>query len=141
MKLFRRFLALFLALAITTLTLAACKKDNDENDEPVEQWKPNAKELDISSDSLYVQKVEGLDDEFIFGMDASAVPSLEAGGVKYYDHNGAEKDVYQILSENGINYIRVLISLIWSLVMYSSYSIILSMMPFGVSSMMRLATV
>lgn len=107
MKLFRRFLALFLALAITTLTLAACKKDNNENDEPVEQWKPIAKELDISSDSLYVQKVEGLSDEFIFGMDASAVPSLEAGGVKYYDHNGAQKDVYQILSENGINYIRV----------------------------------
>lgn len=32
-------------------------------------------------------------------------------------------------------------SLIWSEVIYSSYSIILSMIPFGVSSMMRLATV
>ena len=41
------------------------------------------------------------------GMDASCVPALEKSGVKYYDHSGAEKDVYQILSENGINYIRV----------------------------------
>ena len=61
----------------------------------------------VSSDSLYVKKVENLPDDFIMGMDASCVPSLEASGVKYYDHNGIEKDVYQILAENGINYIRV----------------------------------
>ena len=61
----------------------------------------------VTSDSLYVQKVENLPDDFILGMDASCVPSLEASGVKYYDHEGTEKDVYQILSENGINYIRV----------------------------------
>ncbi len=61
----------------------------------------------ISSDSLYVKKVENLTDDFILGMDASCVPSLEASGVKYYDHDGNEKDVYKILSENGVNYIRV----------------------------------
>ena len=61
----------------------------------------------MSSDSLYVKKVENLPEDFIFGMDASSVPSLEAGGVKYYDHDGKEKDVYQILAENGVNYIRV----------------------------------
>ena len=61
----------------------------------------------VTSDSLYVQKVENLPEDFIMGMDASCVPALEKGGVKYYDHEGTEKDVYQILSENGINYIRV----------------------------------
>ena len=61
----------------------------------------------VSSDTLYVGKVENMPEDFIMGMDASAVPSLEASGVKYYDHDGNEKDVYQILSENGINYIRV----------------------------------
>ena len=64
-------------------------------------------ESKVTSDSLVVKKVENLPDNFIFGVDASCVPSLEAGGVKYYDHNGEEKDVYQILSENGVNYIRV----------------------------------
>lgn len=61
----------------------------------------------LSSDSLYVSKVENMPDDFIMGMDASAVPSLEASGVKYYDHDGNEKDVYEILAENGVNYIRV----------------------------------
>ena len=61
----------------------------------------------ITSDTLYVEKVENLPEDFILGMDASCVPALEAGGVKYYDHDGVEKSAYQILSENGINYIRV----------------------------------
>ena len=70
-------------------------------------WLPNDIATSVTSDSLYVSKVENLTDDFIMGMDASCVPSLEASGVKYYDHDGAEKDVYQILAENGINYIRV----------------------------------
>lgn len=61
----------------------------------------------VTSDTLYVEKVENLPEDFILGMDASCVPALEASGVKYYDHNGVEKNVYEILSENGINYIRV----------------------------------
>ena len=68
---------------------------------------PETGDAGVSSDTLYVEKVENLPEGFIMGMDASCVPALEAGGVKYYDHDGNEKDVYQILSENGINYIRV----------------------------------
>lgn len=56
---------------------------------------------------LYVGAVEGLPDDFIFGMDASQVPALEASGVKYYDRDGAERDVFEILAANGVNYIRV----------------------------------
>ena len=61
----------------------------------------------VTSDTLSVQKVENLPEDFILGMDASCVPALEAGGVKYYDQDGVEKDVFRILAENGINYIRV----------------------------------
>ena len=64
-------------------------------------------EVNVASESLYVQKVDNLAEDFIMGMDASCVPALENSGVQYYDHAGTEKDVYQILSENGINYIRV----------------------------------
>jgi stage IV sporulation protein A len=53
----------------------------------------------VTSDTLYVKKVENLPEDFILGMDASCVPALEAGGVKYYDHDAAQKDVYEILSE------------------------------------------
>lgn len=65
------------------------------------------RKVNVKSDILYVDKVENLPKDFIFGMDASCVPALEASGVKYYDFKGAEQDVYKILSDNGVNYIRV----------------------------------
>ena len=108
MSMLKKIAILLTVLSLALTSLVACKRDKgDEGADSSERWVPILKELNVSSDSLYVSKVENLSDGFIFGMDASAVPSLEAGGVKYYDHNGAEKDVYQILSENGINYIRV----------------------------------
>ena len=51
----------------------------------------------VTSDTLHVEKVENLPGDFIFGMDASCVPALQKSGVRYYDHNGAEKDVFEIL--------------------------------------------
>ena len=44
---------------------------------------------------------------FLVGMDASSVPSLEAGGVQYYNKEGKVQDVFAILADAGINYIRV----------------------------------
>ena len=61
----------------------------------------------VKSDTLYVEPVENLPEDFILGMDASCVPALENSGVKYYDFNGKETDVYKTLYNNGINYIRV----------------------------------
>ena len=61
----------------------------------------------LSSDSLYVKKVEGLSDDFVMGMDASSVISLENSGVKFYDFDGKEADVFKVLADNGINTIRV----------------------------------
>ena len=57
--------------------------------------------------SLYVKKVENLPEDFIFGMDVSSVLAEEASGVKYYDFGGNEADLFRILAESGINYIRV----------------------------------
>ncbi|MDO4543969.1 MAG: glycosyl hydrolase 53 family protein [Clostridia bacterium] len=62
---------------------------------------------EISSDSLYVEEVENLSEDFIMGMDASCVPALESSGVTFYDFDGQEADVYKTLADSGINYIRV----------------------------------
>ena len=59
-----------------------------------------------ADNTLYVRKAE-LSDDFILGMDVSSVLSLEKSGVSYADAQGIEKDIFQILKENGINYIRV----------------------------------
>ena len=63
--------------------------------------------LSEGESSLYVRKVENLPDDFIFGMDASAVISLEDSGVKYYDFDGNEEDVFKVLADNGVTHIRV----------------------------------
>ena len=61
----------------------------------------------VTSDSLYVRKVENLSDGFILGADVSSLLAEEASGVKYYDFDGKEADLLKILSENGVNYVRV----------------------------------
>ena len=98
-----RAVAVLLALAAA---LTACGGTNMAEDG--RSLSSDAPEVTpMTSDTLYVKKVEDLPADFILGMDASCVPALEAGGVKYYDHDGVQKNVYEILSENGINYIRV----------------------------------
>lgn len=46
-------------------------------------------------------------DDFIRGMDASAVLSLENSGVTYYNYEGKEQDVFETLAQSGVNYIRL----------------------------------
>ncbi|MBQ7455707.1 MAG: glycosyl hydrolase 53 family protein, partial [Clostridia bacterium] len=60
-----------------------------------------------AEEALYVKKVENLPDDFIFGMDVSSVIALEASGVRYYDFDGSEADLFRVLADSGINYIRV----------------------------------
>ena len=91
---------------ILIASLISCKGE-PQADTNFGDPRPNDIPTSVTSDSLYVKKVEGLPDDFILGMDASCVPALEKSGVKYYDHEGKEKDVYKILAENGVNYIRV----------------------------------
>lgn len=90
-----------LAIALGGLMLTSCTATSQAD------RKPNGMTDVQTSETLKIEKVANLSEDFIFGMDSSCVPSLEASGVKYYDHDGTEKDVFEILSENGINYIRV----------------------------------
>jgi len=61
----------------------------------------------IPSDTLYVKKIDDLADDFIMGCDISTVVSLENSGVKFYDYDGKENDLFDTLKQSGVNYIRV----------------------------------
>ena len=61
----------------------------------------------IEGSSLYVKKVENLPEDFILGMDVSSVLAEEASGVKYYDFDGTEQDLFKILAGSGVTHIRV----------------------------------
>ncbi len=58
-------------------------------------------------DSIVVEPVQGIQDSFIRGMDASSVLSEEKSGVKFYNFAGQEQDVLKTFAEAGINCIRL----------------------------------
>ena len=62
---------------------------------------------EVHSDVLYVKQVADLPEDFILGMDASSVIAEEESGVRFYNFDGEEQDVFQTLAENGITHIRV----------------------------------
>ena len=57
--------------------------------------------------TVYVEPVAGISDDFYRGMDVSAVLALENSGVKYYNFDGEEQDVFMTLAQAGVNYIRL----------------------------------
>lgn len=56
---------------------------------------------------IYIEKVAGLPDDFIMGVDVSSIISLENSGVKFYNADGDEQDIFETLADSGVNYIRV----------------------------------
>ena len=95
----RKIIGIFSLLLSAVLLFAGCAQTIEVTD-----VSPKEK---IEGSTVFVEKVEGLEEDFILGMDASCVPALEASGVKYYNFDGQEQDVFRTLAENGINYIRV----------------------------------
>ena len=57
--------------------------------------------------NIEIRPIANLNAHFICGMDASEVLAEENSGVVYYDYEGRKQDVFQTLSESGINYIRL----------------------------------
>ena len=57
--------------------------------------------------AVSVRKVENLPEDFILGMDVSSVLSLEASGVVFRDAGGREADLFDLLQQAGVNWIRV----------------------------------
>lgn len=56
---------------------------------------------------IFIEPVADISDDFIRGMDASAVLVEENSGVKYYGYDGEEQDVFKTLAQSGVNYIRI----------------------------------
>lgn len=56
---------------------------------------------------IVVKKVEGLQPDFIKGVDISSILSLENSGVKFYNESEEEQDIFTTVHEAGVNYIRV----------------------------------
>ena len=97
----KKHLSLALALLLPIMSLAGCSSGNSP--EPGSRI-PTEK---LEGNPLYVKKVEDLPEDFIMGVDASSVIAEEESGVKYYDFDGNEADVFSVLAESGVTHIRV----------------------------------
>ncbi len=56
---------------------------------------------------IFVERVDGMNEDFIKGVDISSIISLENSGVKFYNEDGQEQDIFTTLANAGVNYIRV----------------------------------
>ncbi|WP_058308989.1 glycosyl hydrolase 53 family protein [Gracilibacillus massiliensis] len=75
--------------------------DSADEDESEEQ------DTDPVEADIFVEKVPGLDDDFIKGVDVSSILALEESGVNFYSEEGAEQDIFTTLADSGVNYVRV----------------------------------
>ena len=93
-----------LSTSSSEITSSSSSSNENVSSSSTSSEDPNKYHPDMN---LYVNPIIGIKEDFIFGMDSSSVISLEDSGVKYYDYDGEERDLFSILSEQGINYIRV----------------------------------
>lgn len=62
----------------------------------------------VSEESeIFLAPIPDIADDFIRGMDASSVLAEEKSGVKYYNFEDQEQDVFMTLAQSGVNYIRL----------------------------------
>ncbi len=99
-------------------SLGACKSGketkntgNESDKAPVSETEKETEEQSNSQESveagITVLPVEGLSENFIMGVDISSLIAVEESGAVYYDENGEEADLLQILKDSGVNCVRL----------------------------------
>lgn len=109
----KKILSIIMLMAMCVSLLASCGDTGTGNSEDTgsagdseEVYKAELPTAMVDTD-IFVTPIEGISDDFIRGMDISSVLAQEASGVKYYNEKGEEEDLFKILADAGINYIRV----------------------------------
>ena len=115
----KRIVATILACVLGTGLLAGCGNTADvtteteastEVDQIVEtemvDYEPVLPTAQEEAD-IFVEKIDGLAEDFIKGVDISTVLVQEKSGVVYYNEAGEVQDLFKTLADAGVNYIRV----------------------------------
>ncbi len=64
-------------------------------------------EYDYTDEGVVVQQIDGLDDDYIMGVDLSSIIEVENAGGVFYNEEGEQEDIFTILADSGVNYIRI----------------------------------
>ncbi len=62
---------------------------------------------EMEESGIVVEPIENMSSDFICGVDISSIIAEEESGVVYYNLSGEEEDLFKILADAGVNYIRV----------------------------------
>lgn len=123
---------LCLLLMFAAVAMTGCKKKSNDEDNGPDNETPVAKDIsftypDVEITPTYgsgtyatpeVESVENFNEvtvnpvtgaraDFIKGVDASMIEKIEKLGGKYYNAEGKEQDIFQILALSGVNFFRV----------------------------------
>lgn len=118
MKMLRKNIVLALtAISVGASLLGGCSQKTDNSESAVVADTEGNIEADASfkveypteavDSEVYVEAIPDISDDFIRGMDASSVLAEEKSGVKFYNFDGEEQDVFRTFAEAGVNYIRL----------------------------------
>ncbi|PKK94213.1 MAG: glycosyl hydrolase [Tenericutes bacterium HGW-Tenericutes-6] len=60
-------------------------------------------------DDIEIEKIDALNnhEDFIMGVDLSSIVEVIKRGGKFYNHQGVRTSIYQLLKNQGVNYIRI----------------------------------
>lgn len=83
---------------------AGCGSQKAEK--PSTAAKNDTETVPVSAD-IFVDKVSGLRDDFMMGVDISSLLALEKSGVTFYGYNGDVRDIFDTMAKAGVNYVRV----------------------------------
>ena len=61
----------------------------------------------VTSDTLYVEKIDGLPEDFLLGADVSSLLAEEQSGVVYRGFDGQPADMLKVLADASVNCVRV----------------------------------
>lgn len=61
----------------------------------------------LKDQKVKIQKISGMSQSAMRGMDISSYQALKNAGVKYYDYDGNETSLLKVLHDSGVNYIRI----------------------------------
>lgn len=98
-----------------TLTEGAGNQDDAVNETPSSKKSAdeitaayqNGTETGLKYESVKVEKIPGMTDDMARGVDVSTYQAMLKAGVKYYDFNGKEADLFDVLKEAGVNWVRL----------------------------------
>ncbi|MBQ9457131.1 MAG: glycosyl hydrolase 53 family protein [Bacilli bacterium] len=99
------FLLAFGALLLSGCACGGLSSAQSTHFDPIPGGKTNDEPYDYSSLKVNTPKNELVKD-FAYGADLSIVAEIEANGGVYYNEDGKEQDVFQILANDGVNYAR-----------------------------------